>query len=130
MAWVSAKLTLLGDLQCKPPYEFKIITNFSVGDVEKVDPRTDCITRLTLDIGSNIPNVKYSLILIKPFPPLYRDSENLNTLRSLHPEDIEYISAFRKPDDKKSARIEIYRKTPDTNIVVGCERIESVPGWG
>jgi hypothetical protein len=113
----------------KPPYEFRKITHFSVGDVEKVDPGIDCITRLTLEVGSELPNGKYSLRLFKPFPPLGRAGGNLSKLRSLLPEDIESISAFRKPDAKKSARIEIYMKTCATTVVVKCERIEGVAGW-
>ena len=51
-----------------PPYIFRLITNFSVGNVEKYDPRIDSITKLTLEIGSKILPGTYPLVLVKPFP--------------------------------------------------------------
>jgi hypothetical protein len=112
----------------KPPYEFKVITHFSVRDVEKAKPRIDYIARLSLDIESSIPNGRYSLILFEPFPPLCRGGENLNKLKFLHADDIECISVFRSPDEIKSAHIEIHMKTSDTTIL-RCKHVKGVPGW-
>lgn len=114
----------------KPPLEFKKITHFSVPDTEKVDPRIDCITRLTLEIGSELPKGNYCLELTKPFPPLCRGGQKLKKLRSLRHDEIEYISAFPKHDGNKSARIEIYLKTHDPTIVVKCVQIEGLPPRG
>lgn len=113
----------------KPPYEFKAITSFSKVKVEKAHPKIDCIKKLTLEIGSSIPNGRFSLVLIEPFPPLGRAGENLSKLMSLQADDIEYIQAFRKTDGKISARMEIHRKNSDKIVVVKCKRIEGVPGW-
>jgi len=110
----------------RPPYIFQVITHFSFGNVEKFDPKIDCITKLTLEIGSMIPPGRYTLVLIKPFPPLGRPGKELDRLASLHAEDIESIWAFPKPDDGEWARIEIRGKI---TIFVNCERIEGVPGW-
>jgi hypothetical protein len=113
----------------RPPYIFRVIAHFSVGNAEKPHPRIDCVTRLSLEIGSKILPGRYSLVLIKPFPPLGRPGEELDRLASLRAEDIESIWVFRKPDDGKWARIEIRSKTPETTIFINCERIDGVPGW-
>jgi len=113
----------------KPPYTFQDITYFSVGDVEKKDPRIDYISKLNLEIGSSIPHGRYSLNLIKPFPPLGREGKNLNVLKSLRYDEIESISAFRGSNGEKNARIEIHRKDSGTTISVKCKRIEGIPGW-
>jgi len=111
----------------KTPYIFRAITDFSVEDVEKVNPRIDCITKLTLEIGSQIPPGRYSLVLIGPFRPLGRAGKNLRILKSLRAEDIESIWAFRRTDSNKCARIEIHRKGDDPTVPVRCERIEGLP---
>ena len=111
----------------KPPYIFQNITHFLVRDEEKRDPRIDYIAKITLEIGSNIPPGRFSLDLIKPFPPLGREGTQLSKLRSLREKDIKYIWAFCKTINGKQARLEIGRKASNTNIVVKCERIEGVP---
>lgn len=112
----------------KPPYIFKAITHFLVKNVEEVDSRIDCITKLTLEIGSQIPPGRHSLTLIKPFPPFGRKGTNLSMLESLRAEDIESIWAFRRTNSNKCARVEIRRKGDDPTVPVRCERIEGVPG--
>jgi len=111
----------------KPPYIFQDITHFLVRDEEKRDLRIDYIAKITLEIGSSIPPGRFSLDLIKPFPPFGREGTQLSTLRSLRAEDIESIQAFRKTVNGKKARLEIGRKASNTNIIVKCERIEGVP---
>ncbi len=113
----------------RPPYTFQAITHFSVRDVEKYNPRFDEIRTLTLEVGSRMQSRSYSLVVIKPFPPLGRPGAELDALTSLQAEDIDFIWAFRKPDDGQWARIEIHGKTRRPNIFVTCERIEGVPGW-
>jgi len=113
----------------KHPYTFRDITHFSVGDLEKKDPRIDYITNLTLKIESELPKGKYSLKLIEPFPPKCRGCEKLSKLRSLDHIEIESISTFPNSNGKKNARIEIIRKASGTPISVRCKRIEGVPGW-
>lgn len=113
----------------KPPYTFHNITNFSVIDVESKDPRFDYITKLTLEIGSEIPKGKYSLELIEPFQPLWRGGEKLSKLKSLDHKDIESISASRYSNGEKNECIKIKRKSPCTTISVRCKRIEGIPGW-
>jgi len=111
----------------KSPNIFRDITYFSVGDVEIRDPRIDYITRLTLEIGSELPKGKYSLELIKPFQPLCRGGEKLNKLKSLDHKDIDSIWTFPKPDNKEWARIEIRGKMSDKTIFIKCNRIQVVP---
>jgi len=113
----------------KPPYEFKIITHFSVGEVERVNNRIDSIASLILEVGSELPKGKYCLKLIKPFPPLQRAGMKLEKLRALRHQDIDHISVFRNPTEERSARVELYLKVPKTSIVVSCKRIQGVPGW-
>jgi len=113
----------------KPPYIFQAITHLSVKDVEKVDPRIDCITKLTLEIGSDIPHGRYTLVLIKPFSPVGRAGKKLRILKSLRAEDVESICAFPKPDNGKWERLEIRGEIPDMSIIIRCEQIKGVPGW-
>ena len=113
----------------KPPYTFQDITYFSIGDVEKRDPRIDYISRLNIEIGSSIPNGRYTLSLIKPFPPLGKEGKYLNDLKSLRYDDIESISAFRSSNCEKNARIEIQMKSPGSTIFIKCKRIEGIPVW-
>jgi hypothetical protein len=112
----------------KPPYTFQGITHFST-QVERYGPRFDGVKTLTMEIGSNIPPGRYSLVLIKPFPPLGRPGEELYVLASLRSGDIDSIWTFRKADDGQWARVEIRGKSHRPTIFVGCERIEGVPGW-
>ena len=113
----------------KQPYTFKDITNFRFGKEEKRDPRIDYIIELPIEFVSNIPSGKYSLRLIKPFPPLCRAGKKLSTLRSLRTKEIESIQAFRESVNGKQAHLEIRGKAHEKNIVVKCERIEGVPNW-
>ena len=113
----------------KPPYVFRIITYFSVGSVEKKNPRIDYITKLTLEIGSELPKGKFSLELTKPFQPLCRGGEKLINLQYLDHNDIESISTFRGSNGEKNARIEIQMKEHGSTIYVKCRRIEGIPGW-
>lgn len=113
----------------RPPYIFQLITDFSVADMEKADPRINSIRKLTLRIGAKIPHGEYPLILIKPFPPHGRAGKELDRLMSLHAESIESIWAFPKPDDGEWARIEIRGRVPSATVFIKCERTEGVPGW-
>jgi hypothetical protein len=113
----------------KPPYVFQVINDFSIKAVEKKKPRIDYITKLTLEIGPELPKGKHSLELIKPFPPKCNGGEKLMKLKSLDHEDIESISACRYSNSEKNACIRIKRKAPGTTISVKCKRIEGVPGW-
>ena len=113
----------------KPPYVFRVITDFSVKAVEKRKPRIDYITKLTLEIGSELPKGKHFLELIKPFQPLCRGGEKLSKLNSLDYKDIDSISAFHGSNGEKNARIEIQGKVPGMIIIVKCKRIEGVPRW-
>ncbi|OHB63670.1 MAG: hypothetical protein A2Y77_13290 [Planctomycetes bacterium RBG_13_62_9] len=113
----------------KSPYIFRVITHFSVENVEKFHPRIDYVTKLMLEIGSRIPPGRYPLVLIKPFPPHGRPGKDLDRLASLHAEGIESIWAFPKPDDGEWARIEIRGRISGTSIFVSCEQVEGVPGW-
>lgn len=112
----------------KPPYVFRVITHFSVKNIEKYDPRMENIPKLTLEVGSKSAPGTYPLVLIGPFPPFGRSGEDLDKLASLRAEDIESIWAFRRPDDGQWARIEIRGKAPDTSVFVRCDVIEGVPG--
>ncbi len=113
----------------RPPYIFRAITHFSIGDVEKYDPRLDEITKLTLEIGSKIPPGRYPIVLIQPFAPLGRPGEDLIKLAALRADGINSIWVFRKPDDVEWARVEIRGKAPGTSIFVRCKRTEGVHGW-
>lgn len=114
----------------KPPFTFKDITHFSVKDVENKDTRFDYITKLTLEIWSELPKGKYSLKLIKPFPPLLRGGEKLIKLKSLDHKDIESISASRYSNGEKNECIKIHGKKPDKTIFIKCNRIQGVPRFG
>jgi hypothetical protein len=113
----------------KPPYVFRVITDFSVRAVEKKDPRIDYITKLTLEIVSELPKGKHSLELIKPFPPLGRSGKKLSMLKSLDHKDIKLISAFRGSNGEKNACIEIQMKTPGSTVFIRCKQIQGIPGW-
>jgi hypothetical protein len=113
----------------KPPYVFRVITHFIVMAVEKRDLRFDYITRLTLEIGSELPKGKYSMELIEPFQPKCRGGEKLSKLKSLDHKDIDSILAFRGSNGEKNARLEIRGKTPDTTITVKCKKFEGILGW-
>jgi len=112
-----------------PPYIFRDITHFSVGNVEKHDPRVDGIMKVTLEIESKILPGTYPLVLVKPFPPFSKPGKELEKLASLRAEEIQSIWAFRRPDGKPGPRIEIRGKAPGANVFISCDAIEGVPDW-
>lgn len=114
----------------EPPYSFHAITQFSIARVEKGHTRSDNITKLALDIESKIPSGRYTLTLIKPFPSLGRAGKEVERLASLCAEDIESIWVFPERDDGRWARIEIQGKPTRPTVVIRCDLIDGVPGWG
>ena len=107
-----------------PTMEITSITHFSVENVEKVDPRIDCITRITLNIESRTSG-RHCLVLVKPFPPFGRPGPHLARLKSLQKENIESIWVFLASTDERSAngaRIEI-TTTAGERAIFHCKEI-------
>ncbi len=113
----------------KPPFIFQAVTHFSIVRVEKRSPRSDNITKLTVEIESRIPLGRYPLVLRRPFPSLGRPGKEMDRLASLRAEDIESIWVFPERDDSQWARIEIQGKPTRPNVVIRCDLIDGVPGW-
>lgn len=113
----------------KPPFRFEDITHFSIGGVEKPNPRIHHAVKLSLEIGSRIPSGKYSLTMIEPFPPFGRLSPDLAKLRSCQEESIRSIWVFPPSSDERSpggARVEI-TTTAGERAIFRCKEIQGLP---